>query len=518
MLNLYIMKYLKKEKQEKMCNSSPTHTNSPKKPHYSSDEQNSSERTIACISTPLGTGAISIIRISGPRCLDIAKKVFFCKNKNDIIPRFLYLGDFIYKDIKDKCLMVFFKAPLSYTGEDMVEFQCHGGEFLAENILKSLLECGAELAENGEFSKRAFLNGKLTLDKAEGIVDVINATSEAELKAGYQMLKGELKKTVEEMQSHLTSMLAEMEVLLDYPEHDDEPATAAYIKKELIKLKEKIEKLLKTAATGRIIKSGINIAIIGKPNVGKSSLLNALIGEERAIVTNIAGTTRDTIMETIVFNGMKFNFIDTAGIRESDNLVEKIGIERSKQTIRESNLVLVVLDNSESLSPEDETLLKMTENEKRILILNKSDIGRILVKDKHFLKTVEKYEKNNEKSEKNSQISQNLNKNNLNKEITIEVSAFKKENVQQIKQLIFDKIIDKKVDASGLILTNIRHITNLRESLMAIDEAINKCDFESADILTFLVRRIWEILGKITGETEFESVIDEIFSKFCLGK
>jgi len=513
------MMNLKKEKQEKAYGSNSTHI-PPSKKTYSrenlSDEtQNSTERTIACISTPLGTGAISIIRISGPRCLDIAKKVFFCKNKNNITPRFLYLGDFIYKEIKDKCLMAFFKAPLSYTGEDMVEFQCHGGEFLAENILKSLLECGAELAENGEFSKRAFLNGKLTLDKAEGIVDVINATSEAELKAGYQMLKGELKKTVEEMQRHLTSMLAEMEVLLDYPEHDDEPATTTYIKNELIKLKEKIEELLKTAATGRIIKGGINIAIIGKPNVGKSSLLNALIGEERAIVTNIAGTTRDTIMETIVFNGMKFNFIDTAGIRESDNLVEKIGIERSKQAIKESNLVLVVLDNSERFSPEDEALFKMTENEKQILILNKSDICRNLVKDKNFLEIVEK---NNEKSEKNSQNPNNSNKNNLNKKTIIEVSAFAKENIQQIKQLIFDEVVDKKVDASGLILTNIRHITNLKESLMAIDETINKCDFEGADILTFLVRRIWEILGKITGETEFESVIDEIFSKFCLGK
>jgi len=449
------------------------------------------EKTIACISTPLGTGAISIIRVSGPQCLEIAKKVFFCKDKDSIVPRHMYLGDFIYKDIKDKCLMVYFKMPLSYTGEDMVEFQCHGGEFLAENILKSLLECGAELAENGEFSKRAFINGKLTLDKAEGIIDVINATSEAELKAGYKMLKGELKFAIVEMQKKLTDFLARIEVDIDYPEHDDEHATASYVKAGLAKLREQIENLSKTASTGKLIKHGINIAIIGKPNVGKSSLLNSLIGEERAIVTNIAGTTRDTIMETINFNGMKLNFIDTAGIRESEDVVEKIGIERSKRSIKEANLVLVILDNSGELTDEDEKLLDLTKNEKRILILNKTDLGQALKINKKIKE--------------------------LNEEI-IEISALKKSNIENLKQLIFDKVIDKKINASSLIITNIRHIINLKLALQAIDEAINKCDNESMDIIAFLVKNIWDILGRITGETEFETVIDEIFSKFCLGK
>jgi len=442
------------------------------------------EKTIACISTPLGTGAISIIRISGPECLNIAKKVFFCKNKDNIVPRYLYLGDFIYKNINDKCLMVHFKAPLSYTGEDMVEFQCHGGEFLAENILKSLLDCGAVLAENGEFSKIAFMNGKLTLDKAEGIIDVINATSEAELKAGYKILKGELKQTVNKMQDKITEYLARIDVDLDYPEHDDEHTTTVYVKNGLTKLKQEIERLLKTATTGKMVKHGINIAIIGKPNVGKSSILNALIGEERAIVTNIAGTTRDTIVETINFNGMKFNFIDTAGIRESEDLVEKIGIERSKQSIKEADIVLVVFDNSETLSKEDEKLLELTKNEKRILILNKTDIGKNLKFDECFL----------------------------------EISALTKHNIEKVKEAIYEKVIDKKVDISGLIITNIRHINNLNLADEALEEAISKCNFESIDIIAFLVRQIWEALGKITGETKYKSVIDEIFSKLCLGK
>lgn len=442
-------------------------------------------KTIACISTPLGTGAISIIRVSGEKCLEIANKVFFCKNKQNIQPRILNLGDFIYKDTKDKCLMVFFKAPLSYTGEDMVEFQCHGGEFLAEHILIALLENGAVLAENGEFSKRAFLNGKLTLDKAEGIIDVINATSEAELKAGYRLLKGDLKNKVIELQNKLTTSLAKLEVTLDYPEFDDEQMATQDVQKSMQEILFEIENLLKTSVTGKVIKNGINIAIVGKPNVGKSSLLNALIGENRAIVTNIAGTTRDTITETINFNGMKFNFIDTAGIRESHDFVEKIGIERSVQSICEADLVLVVLDNSKPLEEEDKKLLELTKNSKRILILNKSDLGKTLnFKDVQFINT----------------------------------SAIKKENIEKIKQAIFDKVIDKKIDASGLILTNIRQITNLKQAQILSKETLQKAGTESTDILAFLVKSVWNELGKITGETEVETVIDEIFSKFCLGK
>lgn len=442
-------------------------------------------KTIACISTPLGTGAISIIRVSGPKCLEIAKKVFFCKNKDNIQPRFLNLGDFIWNNIKDKCLMAYFQSPLSYTGEDMVEFQCHGGEFLAENILKSLLENGASLAENGEFSKRAFLNGKLTLDKAEGIIDVINATSEAELKAGYSLLKGHLKQQVVDLQNSLTTAIAEIEVALDYPEYDDEAPAILNAQNILKNTLESVDALLSTAQTGKVIKNGIGIAIVGKPNVGKSSLLNALLGEQRAIVTNIAGTTRDTITERINFRGMKFNFIDTAGIRESQDVVEKIGIDRSLESIKTADIVLVVLDNSSALDEEDKALLALTENHRRILVLNKCDMGK---------------------------------NHSFENQTVIEISALKNQNIEQIKEAIFDAVVDQKLDPSGLVITNLRQIENLEEVRALLVSAISACPHESADVVAFLLKNIWNALGRITGETETEKVIDEIFSKFCLGK
>ena len=312
------------------------------------------------------------------------------------------------------------------------------------------------------------------------------------------MLKGDLKNEVGKFQKILTDCLAELEVTLDYPEHDDEEITLNSAKKILSSLYQQITNLLQTSNTGKIIKNGLNIAIIGKPNVGKSSLLNALIGENRAIVTNIAGTTRDTITETISFNGMKFNFIDTAGIRESEDIVEKIGIERSKQSINESDIVLVVLDSLTGLQEEDKILLDLTKNEKRIILINKTDLNQ--KENYNYI--------NNLQNNKYLKTNENI----------LEISALKKQNIEKIKEVIFNKIIDNKMDASALILTNIRQTNNLKIAQQTLNEAIEATDNKTVDIVAFLIRRVWEELGKITGETEIESVIDEIFSKFCLGK
>ncbi len=441
-------------------------------------------RTIAQISTPLGSGGISVIRMSGKDSLQIANKIFSYKKQPEVIePRHMYFGNINYDGFTEQCLMVYFKAPFSYTGEDVVEFQCHGGEYLTRQILNACLNSGAVLAENGEFTKQAFVNGKISLDEAESVIDMINATSTAELKANSKILKGDLYKKISQIQKDIMDAIVNLEVSIDYPEHDDEALGVDNLQKVLLNAKEKLVALEKTASQGAVIRSGINVAIVGKPNVGKSSLLNALLGEERAIVTSVKGTTRDTLRETITFNGLKINFIDTAGIHDSIDEVEKIGIERSKESISEADIVLAVFDASQQLDDEDKQILNLCEGQKTIVVLNKTDInGNVCGLD------------------------------------GIQISAKNGTNIEKIKEQIVNSVITEKIDFSGLIITNERHIEAIKDALKQIDKTLAECDKQTIDILDLLAKDIWKTLGKITGETENEDIISGIFAKFCLGK
>ena len=441
--------------------------------------------TIAQISTPLGSGGIAIVRMSGEKAKEIAFKVFQAKNLSmeNIEPRKLYLGDFYLKQATEKCMMVFFEGPKSFTGEDVIEFQIHGGEFLATKVLETLLKNGCKLAENGEFSKRAFMNGKMSLNEAEAMIDIINATSDAEIKATSLLFSGKLTKQLKSIQNELKNCLVDLEVSIDYPEHDDEYVTIEKIKEILQNSKKEIENLLSTSYVGQKIKFGINVAIVGKPNVGKSSLLNCLIGEDRAIVTDIKGTTRDVLKETITYKGIKLNFLDTAGIRESEDKVEKIGIERSKNCIQQSDIVLCVLDASEELDEEDNKLIDAVKGKNVIYILNKID--------------------------KNIK---------LNLKNGILVSAATGENIEKLKKEIIKLAKVNNIDFSQIYITNQRHIEVLKEAQKEIEKAIVSTDTNLADIVDMQTKKVWTTLGKITGESEAENIIEEIFSKFCLGK
>lgn len=441
------------------------------------------EKTICALATPIGTGGISIIRISGNESLNIAKNFFVSKqiDFDNIKPRYLYLGNFVSEEVKDQVLMVYFKAPYSFTGEDVVEFQFHGGQLLAQKILKSILtKCS--LAEPGEFSKRAFLNGKISLDEAEGISELILAESDTQLKAAEILQSGKLTKTVVEMQNKITDLLAEIEANLDYPDDVEENQLFEKSHNLLEYLNCEIEDILENSKNSSLIRSGVNVAIVGKTNVGKSSLLNALLGEERAIVTNIEGTTRDTIKEKIFVDGITINLIDTAGLRESEDIVEKIGIEKTNNEIKNADIVLVVLDLSRDLTQEEIELLESIKNRPHIIVGNKSDI-------------------------KNKKFDFDY----------IEISAKNNENVDEIKKQIIEKTISGKIDFSKLVLTNERHIAILKNARSKILDALEKQNV-SLDIVAFLLKDIWKELGKISGTTEDEKIIDLVFSKFCLGK
>lgn len=442
--------------------------------------------TIAQISTPLGSGGIAIIRMSGDKAKEIAFSLFCAKNltESNIEPRKLYLGKFnINENANERCMMVYFKAPFSFTGEDVVEFQIHGGEFLATKILDKLVLSGCRLAENGEFSKRAFMNGKMSLDELEATIDMINATSDAEIKASSLLADGKLKQQITVLQNNIKDCLINLEVSLDYPEHDDEEITIKQVQEVLSLTKDKLKKMLENSKTGEQIKFGINVSIVGKPNVGKSSILNCLLGEDRAIVTDIKGTTRDILKETISYKGFKINFIDTAGIRESEDVVEKIGVEKSLTSIKNSDIVLCVFDASENLDEEDKTLLQLVEGKNVIYVLNKTDKNIITKMDN-----------------------------------AIYVCANTNTNIDLIKDKIIEIARLNKVDFSQVYLTNKRHIEIIKNAINLIEQAIDATKIATIDIVATSAKRVWLELGKITGENTTEDILTAIFSKFCLGK
>ena len=443
-------------------------------------------KTIASISTPLGKGAISIVRMSGKESLQLAKRVFSCKAflTDHITPRFLYLGNFdLEENLQEKCLCVYFKAPYSYTGEDMVEFQVHGGSVVTQKVLDKLLSCGAYLAEPGEFSRRAFENAKISLDEAEAIIEEINAESESELKASLTIADGRLKGKIKELQNSLTQEIARIEATLDYPEEDFEKSAKEAIFCKLEEIKTQVESFVESSKNARYIQKGINIAIIGAPNVGKSSLLNSLVGSDRAIVTDIAGTTRDIIEEQTSYKGLKFNYIDTAGIRNATDKVEQLGIERSRQSVESADIVLAVIDASKELDEQDNEILNLAKSKTHIILLNKIDKPRKVAKQQN----------------------------------EIEISALQEKNIESINQEIYNKVVNEEINFSNITVTNERQINILKECLQIIKSTLESKN-TSMDIIAMQIKLLWNQLGKITGECENENIIDMIFSKFCLGK
>lgn len=440
------------------------------------------EKTIVAISTPLGMGAISIVRLSGEKAFEISKAVFSPLKNEKIEDRKMVLGFFHLDEGDEKCLMVQFVAPKTYTGENIVEFQIHGGIIITQKVLQKLIEKGSTLAEPGEFSKRAFLNGKISLDEAESISNVISSESEKELEVSLNLAGGSLKNKITLLQNKLTELLAKIEVTLDYPEEDIDEVVRDDVKNVLNDIEKEIKQTIKNSENAKYVKSGINVAIVGKTNVGKSSLLNALLGEEKAIVTNIAGTTRDIVEGTIYYNGIKINLTDTAGIRKTDDVVEKIGVDKSKSFFRTADLILLVLNAEEKLDDETKDILKDIKTRPHIVLVNKIDMPR-------KLETIDG---------------------------EVCVSAINKTNISKVEKLIFDKVIKEEIDSNAVIVTNERHIEILKEALSILKELKNQTI--TLEIVDMLVKKIWATLGKITGNTENEDIIDMIFSKFCLGK
>lgn len=443
--------------------------------------------TICAISTAYGTAGISVIRVTGNEAILKVDSIFSGTNLRRVKSHTIHYGFIMDKENKpiDEVMVAVLRAPKSFTTEDMVEISTHGGILVTNKVLKRLLEIGIRLANPGEFTERAFVHGRIDLAESEAVMDLIGAKNEKAMKLAMQGLKGQTSELIRGLREELLNIIAVIEVNIDYPEYDDTLImTNTVIKPDIEAFIHKLDHILYEANKGRMIREGVLTAIVGKPNVGKSSLLNALLKEERAIVTDIAGTTRDTIEASFNIGGITLNLIDTAGIRETKDVVEQIGVERSKKAIASSELVILVLDMSESLSKEDEMLIEITKTKPRIIVGNKKDLG-----------------------------------NKLDVDNLISLSVLNNEGLDLLEKAILEKLELTEFEDDFNYISNARHIQKIEDAKAFLYQVLNSIELGyPIDMVEIDIKSAWQALGEIIGEYHPEDLIDELFSKFCLGK
>lgn len=446
--------------------------------------------TIAAISTAFGKGALSIVRMSGSEAIEIANKVFKGKNLLKVPTHTVHYGHIVDKgEVIDEVLVSVFRAPKTFTREDVVEISCHGGIFVSNKILELLLLSGARLAEPGEFTKRAYLNGRIDLTQAEAVSDIIEAKTKSSLKLANKGLRGDIRELIERFRSSVLTCIARIEVNIDYPEYEDEQLINNEVIVPIISdLLIEIDDIIEKSETSLIIKEGVKTAIIGKPNVGKSSLLNSLLREEKAIVTNIAGTTRDVVEGMVSVGGVILNLIDTAGIRETSDIVERIGVEKTKAVINDAQLIILVFDYSEVLDKQDLELLELTKDKPRIIVVNKQDLNKTI-----DLSAFTDY---------------------------ILISTFNKKDIEKLEQKIKEVTnISNITDIDSTYLGNARQIAKLKEAKKYLETALASAKSNQViDMVNIDLTLAWKTLGEIIGEENPDALLDELFSKFCLGK
>ena len=456
--------------------------------------------TIAAISTAPGEGAIGIVRISGDLAISIASSIYQCGTKQleEQKTHTIHYGHIVDPksgEVYDEVMVSVLRAPKTFTREDIVEINCHGGIVAINRVLQLVLRMGARLAEPGEFTKRAFLNGRIDLSQAEAVMDLIRAKTDKSMQLAMRQLDGQLSHLIQNLRQEILNTLAQVEVNIDYPEYDDvEEMTLQLLREKTQQVLQGIRALLNTASQGKILRDGLKTAIVGRPNVGKSSLLNVLLREEKAIVTDIAGTTRDTIEEYVNVRGVPLQLIDTAGIRETDDIVEKIGVERSRKALKEADFVLLLLNQSETLQEEDIRLLETTKGMKRIILFNKTDLP-----SKLSIENIASYAKEEE---------------------IVTTSMLNKEGIDQLEEKIAGYFFQGQMnERDATYLSNTRHIALLEKAEQALVEVQNGIEMEMpVDLIQIDFTRAWDLLGEITGDSVQDELLTQLFSQFCLGK